>query len=88
MTTKHLEFLPTYSPGNGKPVEILFPAAVLPEVSWIRGISFELLLIPDVFRAPDGETLNPIPQLPLEPQRLKLCHFRRLFHSLPTACPG
>lgn len=61
---------------------------MLPEVRWMRGISFELLLIPDVFKAPDGEILNPIPHLPLEPQRLKLCHFRRLLHSLRQPAPG
>lgn len=30
MTTKHLEFLPTYSPGDGKPLEILFPRSGAP----------------------------------------------------------
>lgn len=37
MTTKHWEFLSTYSPGNGKPLEILFPRSGAPWSSLDEG---------------------------------------------------
>lgn len=82
MTTKHLEFLPTSSPGNGKPVEILFPLTGAPWSSLDEGDFIWATFNTRCFQGSRWRDSESYPASPFGAPCLKLCHFHCLFHSL------